>query len=62
MSISRLQGAPIAGYILDASGGEDSGLKAYRPSIFYAGGMALAAALLAAGTRLKTDKSLAKRL
>ncbi|BCR92808.1 uncharacterized protein ACHE_80708A [Aspergillus chevalieri] len=57
-----LFGAPIAGYILDAAGGEDNGLKAYRPSIFYAGGMALAAAGLAAGIRLKTEKSLAKKL
>lgn len=56
------QGAPIAGYILDAASGEDNGLKAYRPSIFYAGGMALAAAVLAAGIRLKTEKSLAKKL
>lgn len=57
-----LQGAPIAEYILDASGGDDSGLKAYCPSIFYARGMAPVAALLAAGIRLKTEKRLIKRL
>ncbi|KAL5336312.1 major facilitator superfamily domain-containing protein [Aspergillus crustosus] len=55
-------GAPIAGFILDASGGEESGIKAFRPAIFYAGGMALAAALLAATMRLKMARSLKKRL
>ena len=57
-----MQGAPIAGYILDAAGGEGSSLKAYRLSIFYAGGMAMSAALLAAGIRFKTEKRLIKRL
>lgn len=57
-----MQSAPIAGYILDAAGGEGSSLKAYRPSIFYAGGMAMSAALLAAGIRFKTEKRLIKRL
>ncbi|KAI9928682.1 hypothetical protein ASPWEDRAFT_149284 [Aspergillus wentii DTO 134E9] len=57
-----LLGAPIAGYILDASGGEDSGIEAYRPAIFYAGGMALGAAVVALVIRLKTDMSPVKRL
>ncbi|KAL2830368.1 major facilitator superfamily domain-containing protein [Aspergillus pseudoustus] len=56
------RGAPIAGYILDASGGEDGGIKAYRPTIFYAGSLALASAVLAAAIRLKTERSLKKRL
>ncbi|KAL4916052.1 MFS general substrate transporter [Aspergillus aurantiobrunneus] len=57
-----LLGAPIAGYILDASGGEEAGIKAYRPAIFYAGSLAFAAAVLAAAIRLKTELSLKKKL
>jgi hypothetical protein len=38
------QGAPIAGYLLAAYGGEHSTLKAYHPAIFYASTMALGAA------------------
>ncbi|KAI9151424.1 Beta-lactamase-like protein [Paramyrothecium foliicola] len=43
-----LMGAPIAGYILDAYGGSDNDLKAYRPAMYYAGSLALAAAGLIA--------------
>ncbi|KAE8410954.1 MFS general substrate transporter [Aspergillus pseudocaelatus] len=50
-----LMGAPIAGYILDASGGQENGVSAYRPAIFYAGGMALVATILAMFVRLKAD-------
>ncbi|KAL4971881.1 major facilitator superfamily domain-containing protein [Aspergillus desertorum] len=57
-----VRGAPIAGYILDASGGEQDRIKAYRPAIFYAGSLAFAAAVLAAATRLKADINLKKRL
>ncbi|KAL2802228.1 major facilitator superfamily domain-containing protein [Aspergillus granulosus] len=57
-----VRGAPIAGYILEASGGEEGGIKAYRPAIFYAGSLALASAVLAAAIRLKTERSLKKRL
>ncbi|KAL4763462.1 major facilitator superfamily domain-containing protein [Aspergillus foveolatus] len=56
------RGAPIAGYILDASGGERGGHEAYRPAIFYAGSLAFAAAVLAAAIRLKADINLKKRL
>ncbi|KAL4866108.1 hypothetical protein BDV12DRAFT_187718 [Aspergillus spectabilis] len=56
------RGSPIAGYILDASGGEESGIKAFRPAIFYAGGLALTAAVLAGAIRLKAARSLKKRL
>ncbi|KAL6237140.1 major facilitator superfamily domain-containing protein [Aspergillus navahoensis] len=56
------RGAPIAGYILDASGGEQDGIKAYRPAIFYAGSLAFAAAVLAAAIRLKADMNLKKRV
>ncbi|KAF7590770.1 hypothetical protein BBP40_002386 [Aspergillus hancockii] len=57
-----LLGAPIAGYILNASGGEDAGVGAYRPAIFYAGGMALCAAVMAIFIRLKTDARPFKKL
>ncbi|EAU39319.1 conserved hypothetical protein [Aspergillus terreus NIH2624] len=57
-----LLGAPIAGYILDASGGEGNGVGAYRPAIFYAGGMALSSAAMALFIRLKTDVKPFKKL
>ncbi|GAB1320241.1 hypothetical protein MFIFM68171_10451 [Madurella fahalii] len=55
-----LLGAPIAGYILSAYGGESSGIAAYRPAIFYAASMAMAATVLAASVRLTVDRSLKK--
>ncbi|KAE8149076.1 MFS general substrate transporter [Aspergillus avenaceus] len=57
-----LLGAPIAGYILNASGGEDGGVVAYRPAIFYAGGMAMSATIMAMFIRLKTDTRPLKKL
>ncbi|CAG8235595.1 unnamed protein product [Penicillium salamii] len=57
-----LLGAPIAGYILDAYGGEDGGNAAYRPAIFYAGGMALAASITAILLRVKMDRRPLKKL
>ncbi|KAF2146556.1 uncharacterized protein K452DRAFT_348313 [Aplosporella prunicola CBS 121167] len=41
-----LLGAPIAGFMLKAYGGEEGGFKAYRPAVFFAGSMSLAAACL----------------
>ncbi|KAJ5088683.1 hypothetical protein N7456_012299 [Penicillium angulare] len=55
-----LMGAPIAGYILNASGGESSGAGAYRPAIFYAGSMATVATVLAALVRIKVDRRFKK--
>ncbi|KAK4236141.1 major facilitator superfamily domain-containing protein [Achaetomium macrosporum] len=55
-----LLGAPIAGYMLSAYGGESSGIAAYRPAIFYAASMAMAATILAAYVRLNVDRSLKK--
>lgn len=55
-------GAPIAGYLLDAYGGEKAGFKAYRPAIFYAGSLALASAGLVAFVRLSMSRKLLKRL
>ncbi|KAJ5473231.1 Major facilitator superfamily domaingeneral substrate transporter [Penicillium sp. IBT 31633x] len=57
-----LLGAPIAGYILDAAGGEDKGITAYRVAIFYAGAMALVATIIGLSIRLKTDRKLLKKL
>ncbi|GFF62389.1 hypothetical protein IFM51744_10955 [Aspergillus udagawae] len=55
-----LLGAPIAGYILNASGGQQGGISAYRPAIFYAGSMATAATVLAAVMRMKVDRRIKK--
>jgi MFS family permease len=57
-----LMGAPIAGYLLDAYGGETAGFKAYRPAIFYAGGLALLSAVMVAALRLRMSKSPLKKL
>ncbi|KAJ6156671.1 hypothetical protein N7497_005556 [Penicillium chrysogenum] len=57
-----LLGAPIAGFILDAAGGENKGILGYRPAIVYAGAMALVASVIGLSIRLKTDKQLLKKL
>ncbi|KAJ5920181.1 hypothetical protein N7516_011039 [Penicillium verrucosum] len=57
-----LLGAPIAGFILDAAGGENKGVMGYRPAIFYAGAMALVASVIGLSIRLKTDMKLLKKL
>ncbi|KDN71096.1 putative major facilitator superfamily transporter [Colletotrichum sublineola] len=51
-----LMGAPIAGYLLEAYGGADNGLQAYRPAMFYAGSLSLAASGLIALVRNAEDK------
>lgn len=61
-SVDSFQGAPIAGYILSASGGQQKGIDAYHPAIFYAGSMALGATSLVGFVRLKTDRNLLKKL
>lgn len=57
-----LMGAPIAGYLLEAYGGEKSTLKAYHPAIFYAGSMALASAGLVLAVKIMLSKNLMKKL
>ncbi|KAH6975999.1 major facilitator superfamily domain-containing protein [Ilyonectria sp. MPI-CAGE-AT-0026] len=52
-----LMGAPIAGYLLEAYGGADAGLKAYRPAMFYAGSLALASGGMVATVRLRKNRS-----
>jgi hypothetical protein len=56
------QGAPIAGYILDAQSGGSSMIKSFRPAMFYAGSLALASAVLTAAMRLKITTSMKKRV
>ncbi|OBT40008.1 hypothetical protein VE00_09406 [Pseudogymnoascus sp. WSF 3629] len=56
------RGAPIAGYLLAAYGGEHSTLKAYHPAIFYAGSMAFGATILAATVRLNVNRKILLRL
>jgi MFS family permease len=57
-----LMGAPIAGYLLAAFGGQEGGLVAFRPAMYYAGSMALGAAVLVAFARFNIDRSLLKRV
>ncbi|TXT08907.1 hypothetical protein VHUM_03035 [Vanrija humicola] len=53
-----LMGAPIAGYLLAAYGGQDRGIVAYRPAVFWAGGMAAGAAFLVAFLRWRKSPHL----
>ncbi|ORY47091.1 major facilitator superfamily domain-containing protein [Leucosporidium creatinivorum] len=57
-----LLGAPIAGYLLAAFGGQDGGLRAYLPAIMYAGGLSLLAGALVATARFKMDRKVLKKL
>ncbi|KAG5660333.1 hypothetical protein KAF25_002939, partial [Fusarium avenaceum] len=53
-----LMGSPIAGYLLDAYGGAESGFRAYRPAMYYAGSLALAAAGIVAMIRLHISRKI----
>jgi MFS family permease len=57
-----LMGAPIAGYLLDAYGGEKGGFEAYRPAIWYAGSLAVGAAGLVGFVRLWKDQKFFKKI
>ncbi|KAH7126682.1 major facilitator superfamily domain-containing protein [Dendryphion nanum] len=57
-----LMGAPIAAYILDAYGGAEGGLQAFRPAMYYAGSVALAAAGLVALVRFRMNSKLLAKL
>ncbi len=57
-----LLGSPIAGFMLEAYGGQKGGLVAYHPAIFYAGSMALAASGMVALVRLGYSKSLLRKI
>ncbi|TGJ84925.1 hypothetical protein E0Z10_g3834 [Xylaria hypoxylon] len=52
-----LLGAPIAGYLLDAYGGQDAGFQAYRPAMFYAGSLALGAAGFVELVRFRSNRN-----
>ncbi|KAK3177593.1 hypothetical protein K4F52_009644 [Lecanicillium sp. MT-2017a] len=53
-----LMGAPIAGYLLEAFGGADGGLKAYRPAMLYGGSLSLLAASMVLAARLRVNKKI----
>ncbi|OBR04370.1 major facilitator superfamily transporter [Colletotrichum higginsianum IMI 349063] len=57
-----LMGAPIAGYLLEAYGGAENGLQAYRPAMFYAGSLSLAAAGLVALVRFRINHRILARV
>ena len=56
------QGAPIAGYLLEAYGGAEGGFKAYRPAFFYAGSLTLASAGLILAVRLMINRNVFARI
>jgi len=56
-----LLGPPIAGYLLQATGGA-SGIASYRPAMYYAGSLTVASCLLIVGMKVKTVKSLRKKM
>lgn len=61
-----LMGGPIAGFLLQAAdgkeGGEQQSIDAFRPAIFYAGGIALVSSLFAIVARFKMSRSMLKRV
>jgi MFS transporter, MCT family, solute carrier family 16 (monocarboxylic acid transporters), member 3 len=62
-SVGYFMGAPIAGYLLQAAGGAQSGtISPFRPAIFYAGGIALVSATLVLVARLRLDPKLLKKV
>jgi hypothetical protein len=57
-----MQGAPIAGYLLAAYGGEDSGIAAYRPAMYYAASLSIGSAGLVALVRMRMSSKVLKKL
>ncbi|KAI0191673.1 major facilitator superfamily domain-containing protein [Xylaria flabelliformis] len=57
-----LLGAPIAGYLLEAYGGQEAGFQAYRPAMFYAGSLALGAAGFVEIVRFRSSRKLFARI
>ncbi|GAA6040674.1 hypothetical protein JCM8097_000870 [Rhodosporidiobolus ruineniae] len=49
-------GSPIAGYLLQAFGGPEGGIAAYRPAMFYSGALSIVATGCIAGVRWKTSR------
>ena len=56
------KGAPIAGYLLDAFGGTEAGLAAFRPAFFYAGALTLASAGMILAIRLMIKQEVFARV
>lgn len=56
------QGAPIAGYLLAAYGGQESGIQAFRPAMYYASSLSIASAGLVAVVRMRMSKKFLKKL
>jgi hypothetical protein len=57
LGLRYVQGAPVAGYILQRYGGTDAGRMAFRPAMYYAGSMSLGSAMFTLGVRqLMTKK------
>ncbi|PKS11717.1 hypothetical protein jhhlp_001705 [Lomentospora prolificans] len=56
------QGSPIAGYLLEAYGGADGGIAAFRPAFFYAGSLTLASAGLLLAVRLMMNRKILARV
>lgn len=52
------QGAPIAGWIYDTSGGKTGDLMAFRPAIYYTGAVALFSCIFLLPLRWMANKSL----
>ncbi|KAH7112910.1 putative monocarboxylate transporter [Dendryphion nanum] len=61
-TLGYFMGAPIAGYLLEAYGGVEAGLAAYRPAMFYAGSLTLASAGLILAVRLMMNRKLFARV
>ncbi|PSN65437.1 putative monocarboxylate transporter [Corynespora cassiicola Philippines] len=55
-------GAPIAGLLLEVYGSTGTGLRAYRPAIFYAGSMTLLSAVLMSMVRFMMNRKFAARV
>ncbi|KAJ2975159.1 hypothetical protein NQ176_g5674 [Zarea fungicola] len=53
-----LLGSPIAGYLLEAFGGTEKGLSAYRPAMFYGGSLSLFSALLVLIVKFRITKKI----
>ncbi|ETS84482.1 hypothetical protein PFICI_02507 [Pestalotiopsis fici W106-1] len=60
-TLGYLLGTPIAGYLLQTSGSGKISPSAYRPAIFYAGGVGALACTFALVARLSFNKALIKR-
>ncbi|KAI7484549.1 MFS general substrate transporter [Hortaea werneckii] len=62
-TVGYLMGAPIAGFLLQATNADrSSSIDPYRPAIFYAGSLAAASCLFALAARFAKDRALRKKI